>query len=176
MTDHTDHLAPPVVNSPNSPVYTEQVQKRIEALKEMNWDEIKDAAEVVGVSKPATSKVPWKDMADEIAIAEFTAMQLPIYVETNPALEPALTIQDEGLLETPGSLVDAVESVVRPIEESDPEVTTNVYSGQLYQDINALTCTRCNEKHHNGPQGQIICPINLDDTECPRLIEARLNA
>jgi hypothetical protein len=150
--------------------YTEQLQARIDQLRALPWADIKEAAEVVDIEKP--DGTPWKDMADEIAIAEFTAQQLPIHVEdVEQPVDPQIEV-------APNQLIGAVATVLAEglaqkvadelVEQLVSEgVIQNTYSTQLYNDLGLPVCSVCSEKHRHGPQGQPICPVSKPD--CPRL-------
>lgn len=162
----------------------EALQARIEQLKALPWADIKEAAELVGVEKP--DGVAWKDMADEIALAEFTQPETPAEtpVETPEVLTteelsdiadeltPAEEVPAEPTISfTPEQLVEAVADVLP--EDVAVEVATetleklNVYSTELYSNIGLPVCGVCHEKHRHDSKRNPICPIN--SPQCPRL-------
>jgi hypothetical protein len=154
--------------------YTEQLQARIDQLRALPWADIKEAAEAVDIEKP--DGTPWKDMTDEIAIAEFTAQQLPIHVEdvTEDVEQPEnqqIEFTSDELIEALATVLpeDLAQEVADEVVERlvGEEVIQNTYSTQLYNDLGLPVCSVCSEKHRHGPQGQPICPVSKPD--CPRL-------
>ena len=69
--------------------YTEELQARIDEIQAANWQDIRTAANAVGVDKADDQQ--WEDVAETIAIAEFEQEGKPVYVaeDVEPVTEPS---------------------------------------------------------------------------------------
>ena len=129
---------------------TPELQARIEELIDAHWSAVKAAAADVGITeKPAGST--WNDLADEIAIAEFTRDGKPLDVPSEPVEK-----------------VEPTKAEALPQPQLIVPVVSGVYSTQFYKDNGIPYCSLCGEKLLSR-DGKPFCPENFPSTVCPRL-------
>jgi len=114
--------------------YTSELQGRIKELIDADWRDVKSAANAVGITeKPDGSS--WNDMADEIAIAEFTRDGKTVYDAVEPEAE-ADAVEPEADADAVKPEVDAVEP---DAEAGEPDADAIASDDEPESDTTGLT-------------------------------------
>ncbi|MEL6853657.1 MAG: hypothetical protein AAFO83_00950 [Cyanobacteria bacterium J06607_13] len=143
--------------------YTPELLARIEAIKQLDWREIEQAAEDVSLAEKPKDET-WKAQADKIAVEEFRRASKPIYVEQVAQVVHAET---QAIAAQQEEVVDMRSPINRAQGSELPAVEP------LLEQVNRLKanglpmCDTCGQQRQTGFGKRPICPASNPD--CPYL-------
>ncbi len=121
------------------------MEARIAEIKAMKWRDIQDLAESFDPPLQKGDDEQWKDLAEEIALAESKLS----------GSNPEVAISEE----------DQIVEVNKKVEQDHiPDAGKKDYSFTVGRD--ARQCVACGRPVTTGLDGKLICPVA--DINCPR--------